>query len=515
VGWLALATLSAFAVLVPVASADTALPVWTCRGSAAYVELDPLLGPQRIEPIVANGFADRNAPDAPQCTHQDQGVPNVTLPPPAAGAPPLSLTLQAPFARTNITPALGAARDQTVTATGGVVDPLRIQLGNLVIEARAISAQASATCVGTTPTMTASSTVVELSINGNPITIPTGPGQTTLDLSPLLIITFNEKVAEGTATSADQALTQRALHIQVLPSPLQPAANIVVGEAKVDRHGAVCAPPPPPPACPPGSVPQTPGATPLVCILTVVQCAPGSTQVPGGAPGTCVQNCPAGSSADPATGACVIVRQAPPVDCPAGSTRDPATNNCVLIRDRPCPAGATVDAATNTCVLIRDRPCPAGATPDPATSVCVQQVVRNVGSSTVAGENGRVGSSTGPVATCGRLEMHFVRGGKRTLTNRFGNRVVTRGRLVTCGSNPRSIVGARIDVVHVLPDGRRLRKTGLRSRAAGRLTLILPLDLRSRRLEYSYRPDLRRTRVTSRVTLRLTVRDRNGRVLNK
>jgi hypothetical protein len=47
------------------------------------------------------------------------------------------------------------------------------------------------------------------------------------------------------------------------------------------------------------------------------------------------------------------------------------------------------------------------------------------------------------------------------------------------------------------------------------VTLILPLDLRSRRLEYAYRPDLRKTRVTSRITLRLTVRDRNGRILNK
>ncbi|CAA9507667.1 MAG: hypothetical protein AVDCRST_MAG53-2523 [uncultured Solirubrobacteraceae bacterium] len=109
--------------------------------------------------------------------------------------------------------------------------------------------------------------------------------------------------------------------------------------------------------------------------------------------------------------------------------------------------------------------------------------------------------------------MRFVRNGGRTLTNRFGKRLVTRGRLVTCGSN-RSIVGARIDVVHVLPDGRRLTKTGLRSRPGGKLTLILPLNLRSRRIEYAYRPDLRTRRVSSRANLRLTVRsNRTGRVL--
>jgi hypothetical protein len=112
--------------------------------------------------------------------------------------------------------------------------------------------------------------------------------------------------------------------------------------------------------------------------------------------------------------------------------------------------------------------------------------------------------------------MHFVRGKRnvgRTMTSRFGTRTVTRGRLVTCGSNPRSIVGARIDVVHVLPNGQRRRKTGLRSRAGGLLTLILPIDLRTRRIEYAYRPNLNTTRVTSRVVLRLTVLNRAGRVL--
>ena len=39
---------------------------------------------------------------------------------------------------------------------------------------------------------------------------------------------------------------------------------------------------------------------------------------------------------------------------------------------------------------------------------------------------------------------------------------------------------------------------GLRSRANGLLTLILPIDLRTRRIEYAYRPNLNTTRVTSR-----------------
>jgi hypothetical protein len=84
---------------------------------------------------------------------------------------------------------------------------------------------------------------------------------------------------------------------------------------------------------------------------------------------------------------------------------------------------------------------------------------------------------------------------------------------VTCGSNPRPIIGARLDVVHILPGNKRRRKTGLRTRANGRATLILPIDLRSRSIEYSYRPDLLSTRVTSRVTLRLTVRNSRGTIL--
>ena len=137
-------------------------------------------------------------------------------------------------------------------------------------------------------------------------------------------------------------------------------------------------------------------------------------------------------------------------------------------------------------------------------------------STRILGENGRIGSATGPVATCGRITMNFASGMRslgRSLASRYGTRTVTRGRIVTCGSNPRPIIGARIDVVHVLPGNKQRRKTGLRSRANGRLTLILPNNVRTRTIRYSYRPDLRSSRVTSRVTLRLTVRNRSGRVM--
>jgi hypothetical protein len=127
--------------------------------------------------------------------------------------------------------------------------------------------------------------------------------------------------------------------------------------------------------------------------------------------------------------------------------------------------------------------------------------------------NGRVGSSSGPAATCGRITMYFVRGHKHSVTSRFGTRQVTRGRLVTCSSKPRSIVGAKIDVYHIIRGHRRLVKTGLKSRPGGKLTLILPLNLTTRTIEFDYRPDLASSAISSRVTLHLTVRNRRGRLV--
>ena len=490
-----LAALGAFAALVPTASADTTLPVWTCRASAAYVELSPLLGTQRAEPVLANGFPDRAAPDRAQCAGDATGVQDINIP--AATDAPL-ITLNAASASTTITPEIGAARDQTVTADAAIVGATRVTIPGLDVEATAVEAAADASCVQGAPVLTGSSTIVSLTINGQTIAIPANGAPADIDLLPLIRVRLNQQVLEGDATSADQALTQRAVQIELLATPAgEPVSRVVLGEAKVDRTGAVCAPPPPPPTCPAGTVAQTPGSNPPVCVLTVTP------------------PCPAGSTADPNSGgACVIVQVVGPPPCPAGSTADPnAGGACVRPATPPaCPAGTVREPTSQACILVVQRPCPAGATADPATRVCVVRPVTVVGS----GENGRIGSSSGPRATCGRISMRFVRGKRnagRAFTSRFGTRTVTRGRLVTCGSNPRSIVGARVDVIHVLPNGRRLRKTGLRSRAGGKLTLILPIDLRSRRIEYGYRPDLRSARVTSRVTLRLTVRNRAGRVL--
>jgi hypothetical protein len=113
--------------------------------------------------------------------------------------------------------------------------------------------------------------------------------------------------------------------------------------------------------------------------------------------------------------------------------------------------------------------------------------------------------------TCARLRMHFAKYKKTSFTSRFGNRAVVRGRIVNCKG--KSIVRARIDVVHVIKGKRKLVKTGLRSRAGGALTLILPSNIKTRDLRFEYRGNLLSNKVTSRSTLHLTVRNRNGKVV--
>ncbi|MEA2254559.1 MAG: hypothetical protein QOG35_604 [Solirubrobacteraceae bacterium] len=113
--------------------------------------------------------------------------------------------------------------------------------------------------------------------------------------------------------------------------------------------------------------------------------------------------------------------------------------------------------------------------------------------------------------TCGRLTMYFATNHKRVTTSRYGRRVVTRGRIVNCKGQ--AIVRARIDVIHVVNGKRKLVKTGLRSREKGQLTLILPSNLRTRDIRFEYRGNLLSSKVTSRSTLHVKVRNRHGRVV--
>lgn len=136
------------------------------------------------------------------------------------------------------------------------------------------------------------------------------------------------------------------------------------------------------------------------------------------------------------------------------------------------------------------------------------------GPSTAASANGAVLANGVRGGTCGKLSMWFVKGRShsvKSITSRFGTRKVIRGRLVNCQG--KSIVRARIDVIHIVKGKKQLVKTGLRSRAGGKLTLILPRDIKTRDLRFQYRGNLLSSRVTSRSTLHITVKSRAHRVL--
>jgi hypothetical protein len=103
----------------------------------------------------------------------------------------------------------------------------------------------------------------------------------------------------------------------------------------------------------------------------------------------------------------------------------------------------------------------------------------------------------------GHLRMWFVKNHGRTFTSKYGTRVVTRG--ILSDSAGHGIQGARVDVYHILHGGKkRLLKTGLKSRAQGHLTLILPLNVDTRHIEYDYRA-LRPGPITSSASLKLNV----------
>jgi len=124
------------------------------------------------------------------------------------------------------------------------------------------------------------------------------------------------------------------------------------------------------------------------------------------------------------------------------------------------------------------------------------------------------GASTTPASgKDARLDAWFVANRRRAFTNRYGRRVVVRGILRTRAKKP--VGGARLDVYHEVGGKlRKLGKTGLKTRPDGRLTLILPLNLDTRRIVLAYRA-FRPGPITSQLGLKLTVRDGNGTLVRR
>jgi hypothetical protein len=162
--------------------------------------------------------------------------------------------------------------------------------------------------------------------------------------------------------------------------------------------------------------------------------------------------------------------------------------------------------------------CPAGSTYDASRNVCILNGTSTVAQGPFANGNGHLVTANGPLARCARLKgVVFTRSRKSTLSQRYRghDRVVIRGRVVGCGSHSKqAVVGAQLDVVHIIRGVRHYSKTGVKTRAHGRFTLIEPRNIRSRSIQFAYPGNLAKRKVSSRVTLRYTLRSsKTGRLL--
>lgn len=186
---------------------------FSCRASAVR------LG--STEPVVAN------PPDAP-CLDDQESRPNVNL---TSGL--VSVSLAGLQATTDQTPDDLESAPPSTTDSGtarGRATSLTIRVGLVTVRAQVLEANAAVRCVaapggGLVPSLSSSSIVTGLSVNGVPVTV----GTNHLDV-PLLVGTLHVNHTISTPNS----VTQRALWLQL------GGTNVVVGEAQADFSGNPC-----------------------------------------------------------------------------------------------------------------------------------------------------------------------------------------------------------------------------------------------------------------------------------
>jgi hypothetical protein len=217
---------------------------------------------------------------------------------------------------------------------------------------------------------------------------------------------------------------------------------------------------------------------------------------------------------DPATGEVLFRREAVRIELLTAPGAEPLAT--VVL------GSATVDRMGDVCAT------PPGVTPPGSGGVPVVNppVLASGGNEpgsngggTGAGSGGVEGNSSsgGPnngknASECVKLRMWFDRhlnhranykSGPTKMTSHRGTRQVVRGVIRNCKGKP--VINAKLDQIHVIGSKHRLKKTGLRSRSRGRLTLILPNNLTTRRIVFRYRPFVNGTAVAASRTVRIKV----------
>jgi Ca2+-binding RTX toxin-like protein len=283
--------IAAYFVTVQPGTADTNGPFWSCRGSVGYLGSTDPTQPGRIEPVTANA-GDPKQPNP--CANDDAGV-NQTI-----ASQQGSITAQAIYAATRIKPVLGASSQQVAGAIGQV-NAVHIESadGSFKLSADVATAGVQGSCNGGVPGFADTGSVANVNINGQPVTTDqpfeqTGNGLNGSPLGQVTKVFFNETTATGSATTATQSVTRRAIHVQVFDSGGNVVFEAVIGEATAGRSGPVCQPAP---RCPEGTAydqsrnvcvtqPNCPTDAPRegdVCVRTVtVVGPPGKDQSTGG-----------------------------------------------------------------------------------------------------------------------------------------------------------------------------------------------------------------------------------------
>lgn len=237
-------SLTVFAVALFGGTARAAIPNWDCRASALRSQVltttnEPVVANDPFTPCVAEVSA--NTGD----TIDEEVLPLVNL------------SSDEMDARTTLAPTGVFAIDQTAGASGGITGDVGIDAsGVIALTITGATATASASCVGTTPTLSGSYGVTSINVQplvGSPISIPITPGTTSLPTGLGSVVVGEQVVAGG-------SLTERAVRV-TLTLPLADPVEFVIGEARVAATGAVCdrSAYPPPPWTPPGGVPNSGG----------------------------------------------------------------------------------------------------------------------------------------------------------------------------------------------------------------------------------------------------------------
>jgi Ca2+-binding RTX toxin-like protein len=213
------------AVLASAGPASAGAPdqLWNCRASAGY---DAVPDRDRDEPVVANGSSrtTTESPDRARCA-DDEAKPS------GAGDP---LQLEGPTAKTSIEPDAGLAVDQRVSARSSANNFAPGNQGFALL-VHGASAEASGVCTPAGPSLTGSSTVPLVRINGQEIdTTQVKQTVTELPSGEVVTTTFNEQTRSG------GTLTQRAVHSVFRNQAGEVVREMVAAEARISGGSEVC-----------------------------------------------------------------------------------------------------------------------------------------------------------------------------------------------------------------------------------------------------------------------------------